>query len=83
MNSIMNQRVKHISEEIRRLTPGEQAELLAEISDVVAPAEQAAIDQAWIEEADRRLGEIDRGEVETIPAQAALAQLRGRFSRQP
>jgi putative addiction module component (TIGR02574 family) len=78
----MNQRVKQICEEIRRLAPDEQAELLAEISDVVAPVDAAAIDQSWIEEAERRLYQIDSGEVTPIPANRAMQQLRSRYPRQ-
>lgn len=79
----MNQRLKHISDAIRRLTPAEQAELLAEIADVVAPADDAAIDEAWIEEAERRLAEIDSGQVVPVPAAAALNELSARYPRRP
>lgn len=79
----MNERIRHISDEIRQLTPAEQAELLAEIADVVAPADAAAIDEAWIEEAERRLAEIDSGQVLPVPAAAALEELRARYPRRP
>lgn len=79
----MNQRVKQISEEIRRLTPLEQAELLVVIADIVAPDEAAAIDRAWLEEAEHRLAEIDRGDVVPGPADRAIEELRSRCSRRP
>lgn len=81
--STMNQKVKQICADIRRLTPVEQAELLAAIADVVAPADADAIDQAWIEEAERRLAEIDSGEVRPIQADTAVQLLRSRYLRRP
>ncbi|MBM4032416.1 MAG: addiction module protein [Planctomycetes bacterium] len=39
---------------------------------------QREIDDAWAEEAERRVAEIDRGEVELIPGEQVLARLRAR-----
>lgn len=35
------------------------------------------VEQAWVEEIRRRCGEIDRGEVELIPAEEVFEEARG------
>jgi putative addiction module component (TIGR02574 family) len=39
------------------------------------------VEQAWAAEIRRRLDSIDRGEVETIPAEQVLAEARRRIAR--
>jgi putative addiction module component (TIGR02574 family) len=71
----MNERVKRLSEEIRRLSPHEQAELvdtlLGNLHDRVAPE----IEKAWATEARRRWQAYLRGEVKTVPARQVLSRL--------
>jgi putative addiction module component (TIGR02574 family) len=53
-------------DEALQLPDKERAELALRLLDSVGePADQ--IERAWIEEAKRRLAEIDRGEVRTVP----------------
>ena len=40
---------------------------------------QAAIDQAWAEEAERRVDEIDSGKARLIPGEEVFARLRVRY----
>lgn len=42
--------------------------------------EQASIEEAWKIEIDRRIEQIDRGEVDLIPAEEVFARIRGRSS---
>ena len=49
----MNERVKKLSEEIRKLTPEEQADLMDELL-VLTYQPDPAIEKAWAEEAERR-----------------------------
>lgn len=39
------------------------------------------IDKIWSEEAERRVGEIDRGEVELIPGEEVFAKIRQKYAR--
>jgi len=77
----MNERVRKISEQIRRLSPEEQADLLDEMLIHQSPA--AEIDEAWAEEARRRLRALERGETQTEPLEDAVAKLRARVTRAP
>ena len=77
----MNQRVKQICDEIRQLTTAEQAELMAELGDIMGVAHDPAIGLAWLEEAERRLLAIDRGTLEIVSASGAVEELRKRFPR--
>lgn len=57
------------------------ARLLIESLDAPADeVEQAAIEEAWKAEIDRRIEEIDRGEVELLPAAEVFARMRARSS---
>jgi Putative addiction module component len=69
-----------------------EAELLALPHDIRAQLaelllssleDEDEIAEAWDEEADRRYQELLAGEVEEIPADQALAQLRAQFRRDP
>jgi putative addiction module component (TIGR02574 family) len=39
------------------------------------------IDRLWAEEAERRVGEIDRGEVELVPGEDVFAKIRRKYAR--
>jgi len=39
------------------------------------------IEEAWIEEAERRLDEIESGKVETIPGEQVISSIRERLSK--
>ena len=42
---------------------------------------QGEIDSLWAKEAERRLGEIDRGEVELIPGEKVFEKIRQKYAR--
>ena len=42
---------------------------------------QAEIDRLWAEEAERRVAQIDRGDVVPIPADAVFAGIRAKYRR--
>ena len=72
----MNERVKHLSLEARKLSHDERAEL---IDDLLASldAPEARLDALWAEEAERRLELIDRD------AAAGRGRHRGRSAPRP
>jgi len=42
---------------------------------------QAEIDQLWTEEAERRVSQIERGDVELIPGDEVFAKIRRKHQR--
>ncbi len=71
----MNDRVKHLADQARRLTPEEQANLLDLLLAMMHEAPDA-IDKDWEEEIQRRVEEIDRGEVELQDFDQSIKALR-------
>jgi putative addiction module component (TIGR02574 family) len=39
------------------------------------------VDRLWAEEAERRLAQIERGEVELIPGEKVFAEIRAKYRR--
>jgi Putative addiction module component len=67
----MNQRVKALVDEARKLTAEERLELIAELSvvpddDEPADGTPAEIEAAWIDEVDRRAAARERGESQLV-----------------
>jgi putative addiction module component (TIGR02574 family) len=78
----MNERVKKLTEEIRKLSPEEQAELL-EILQALNPTEpDPDMEKAWAEEAERRIDAYERGETSAVPLEEVMARLRTRYPRE-
>ncbi len=73
----MNERVRAIVEEARKLTPEERRErvdlLETELVDESTPEE---IEAAWLEEVERRVAEAERGEAVFFDAEEVFAEAR-------
>jgi putative addiction module component (TIGR02574 family) len=55
----------------------ERAELVKQLVDsLVANAERARIDALWAAEVEARIDALERGEMETIPYEQVLAEIR-------
>ena len=68
-----------IERDIRALSARERARLLKNlISDLDAPADPDA-EQAWLEESERRLAEIESGTAKTVPGPEVLKEARSRL----
>jgi putative addiction module component (TIGR02574 family) len=50
------------------------------IESLNAPSREE-IDRAWAEEAERRIDELDSGEVQAIPGEQVFAEIRKRFGK--
>lgn len=62
--------------------PSEARAILADqLVESLDPAEDGDIRQIWMREACRRIDEVRNGEVKTIPADEALAQVRQSIAR--
>lgn len=62
--------------------PSEARAILADqLVESLDPAEDGDIRHIWMREASRRIDEVRNGEVKTIPADDALAQVRQSIAR--
>ena len=73
----MSTTLEQIQADAMKLSAEERAELADRLW--VSLARQDEIDQAWAEEIERRVRQLDSGEVETIPAEAVIAELRAKY----
>jgi putative addiction module component (TIGR02574 family) len=73
----MNERVRAIVEEARKLTSEERRELVdlleAELTDEGSPEE---IEAAWLEEVERRIAAAERGDTTFVDAEEVLSRMR-------
>ena len=58
-----------------KLSPFERAQLIDALWQSLDPAEQTAIDHAWLEESKDRLAAYRQGEIEAIDGGSALSAL--------
>jgi putative addiction module component (TIGR02574 family) len=77
----MAEDVAEIEAKIRALSAEERAELIRSlIADLDGP-EDADVEQAWLEEAERRHRELLDGKVKGIPGEHVFENLRSRLKR--
>jgi putative addiction module component (TIGR02574 family) len=63
----MTQKSQVVLEEALKLSPNERAEVVEQLIASLEEAPDTNVEQAWQEEVQRRLQQIERGEVKTIP----------------
>ena len=68
--------LEKIREEIRALSTSEKEELLCSLWEELDGPPDPDVEAAWLEEVRRRDLELDRGEVESIPAEEVFKRLR-------
>jgi putative addiction module component (TIGR02574 family) len=77
----MSTDVAEIEAKIRSLSPEDRTELLRSlIADLDGPAE-TGVEQAWLEEAQRRYREVVEGKVKPVPGARVFENLRSRLKR--
>ncbi len=64
----------------KQLGAEERAQLASFLLDTLEPADSDDVSQAWKAEINTRWAEIERGEVELIPATEVFADLRRKLS---
>jgi putative addiction module component (TIGR02574 family) len=76
----MNDRVRAIIEEARKLSPQERVELVdlleAEFAGEESEGTPEEIEAAWREEVERRVAAAERGETTFVDAEEVLARMR-------
>ena len=69
-------KVSEIVEEARQLPCGERAELIEQLIPDSAKDLDPKIEKAWGDEALRRIKEIEEGNVQLIPGEQVMAEIR-------
>ena len=77
----MRMTVEQIADEALAL-PSEARALLADrLVESLDPAEDGYICQLWLQEANRRVAEVQSGAVKTVAAEAAFKEIRHAIAR--
>ena len=63
------------------LSPDERERLAEHLIESLDPEDQDTIHRLWVEEAERRLKEIEDGVVEPIPGEEVMRRLRSRYKQ--
>jgi len=74
----MSNRFDAIEAQALLLSPEERAKLADHLLASIGSGEE--VDQAWADEVQRRLAQVEAGEVDLIPAEQAVEQLRQSLS---
>ncbi len=72
--------LKEIEDEIKKLNLKDRAALAKWIVESLDDLSEAEIEALWVEEAERRLDEMERGQVTEIPAKKVLRRARAAIS---
>ena len=77
----MSSMLAELKEKAAQLSQPERADLaLALIESLDGPAEDpAVVEEAWRVEIERRIGQVERGEVKPIPGDEVFAEVRRRL----
>ena len=72
----MTDKSKVVLQEALKLTANERAEVAEQLLASLDEVPDTDLEQAWQEEIQRRIQQIDRGEVELIDSDTVMAELR-------
>jgi putative addiction module component (TIGR02574 family) len=73
--------IEDIENEIRSLSADDRMRLLRDLIADIDGGMDADIENAWLEEAERRYKELKEGEVELIPAEEVFTRARARLKK--
>ena len=71
----MARSARELFEEAMRLTPEERAALMRLLIDTLDAESEEGAERAWRVEIERRVAELDSGEVETVPWEELRARM--------
>ena len=77
----MNPTVESVYQSAMQLSEDERVDLLLRLEDSLGGFASPEIAQAWAEEAERRLDQIDRGDTELSDADDVMRRLRDGFGK--
>lgn len=70
-----------LTEAALKLSPFERAQLIDALWQSLDPAEQDAIDQAWLNESKDRLQAFQQGQLAAVDGETALSALKDQLSQ--
>ena len=76
----MTDKSQAIVEQALKLSPTERAEVAEKLIVSLDEVPETDVEQAWQEEIQKRLAQVDRGEVELIDSDTVMAELRKRHA---
>ena len=77
----MSTSANKVFEEALSLPSNERASLVEKLLTSLNLPIQAEIDRLWMEEAERRVSQIEQGEVELIPGDEVFAKIRRKYQK--
>ena len=75
----MSNALIELKEKAFQLSEAERAEFALSLLESLDGPTDPGVEEAWRLEVERRVGEIERGEVQLIPGDEVFARLRRRF----
>ena len=78
----MGRKVAELLREAAELTENERAELAGRLLETLEGEPDEGVEVAWAEEIERRVRQIDSGEVETIPWEQVREELYARLNEE-
>lgn len=76
--SDMSRQMEDLYEEASQLTENERAELAGKLLESLEGEPDPAVEMAWAAEVERRVKQVENGEVELIPWEKVREELRRR-----
>jgi putative addiction module component (TIGR02574 family) len=72
---------KKILDEVLQLPADARVNLVEKLLNSLNLPTQPEIDQLWAEEAEKRIAQIDRGEVKLVPGRKVFSNIRKKYRR--
>jgi putative addiction module component (TIGR02574 family) len=79
----MNAKLRELYEAATELPAEDRAELAGMLLETLDGEPDPGVEAAWAEEVERRVRQVDAGEVEMIPWEQIRAELFGRMTDEP
>lgn len=73
---LRNMDFESLEREALRLPPEERARLAQELLESLESLSEPELERLWLDEAERRAAQIDRGEVDVIPGEQVMREAR-------
>ncbi|MEI7815511.1 MAG: addiction module protein [Coriobacteriia bacterium] len=70
--------IEELKAEALQLTPEGRADLARELLASLDSLDDAEIERMWLDEAERRLAQLNRGEATADPSEVVMARVRAR-----
>jgi putative addiction module component (TIGR02574 family) len=73
----MGNTARKLYEEAMKLDPDERAALTGLLIESLDPESEEGVEEVWVAEIERRMEELDKGLVQTVPWEELRARLSG------